>query len=279
MGELSISETNQSGNVLETPDSLRINPHRQREIGIIPIVSNENLPQPPIDEVTIAQNMTYEELQAARKRRIDEHMAKVASRKSPLEAKIKELEENSPERKYLEKLQEEKEKKAKEKRRITKSYIILGVIILITASFIFYWVSGYSHSKVEVAVVSKTNDKFNENLADGHYQAGYFYVFGFEVENNSQHDVKLIGGTMEIFNANGESLAVSNVELQGKLKGNSTEHWNMRLQVNKGDAARELWNSDLSELKITFRIKKIHFEDGTYKNYSNTKNEIIYPQN
>ena len=104
-------------------------------------------------------------------------------------------------------------------------------------------------------------------------------MFGFEVENNSQHDIKLIGGTMEIFNANGESLAVSNMELQGKLKGDSTEHWNMRLQVNKGDAARELWNSDLSELKITFRIKKIHFEDGTYKNYSNTKNEIIYPQN
>lgn len=68
MGELSISETNQSGNILETPDSLIINPHRQREIGIIPIVSNENLPQ-PIDEVTIAQNMTYEELQAAKKKR------------------------------------------------------------------------------------------------------------------------------------------------------------------------------------------------------------------
>lgn len=43
-----------------------------------------------------------------KKREIDEYMAKVASRKSPLEAKIKELEENSPERKYLEKLQEEK---------------------------------------------------------------------------------------------------------------------------------------------------------------------------
>lgn len=178
-----------------------------------------------------------------------------------------------------ERIQEEKEKKAKEKRRITKSYIILGVILLIAASFILYRFSGYSPNKVDIAVVSKTNDTFNENLADGHYQAGYFYVFGFEVENNSQHDIKLIGGTMEIFNANGESLAVSNMELQGKLKGDSTEHWNMRLQVNKGDAARELWNSDLSELKITFRIKKIHFEDGTYKNYSNTKNEIIYPQN
>ena len=88
----------------------------------------------------------------------------------------------------------------------------------------------------------------------------------------------MIGGTMEIFNSNGESLAVSNMELQGKLKSNSTEHWDMRLQVDKSDAARELWDSDLSELKITFRIKKIRFEDGTYKNYSNTQNEIIYPE-
>lgn len=177
-----------------------------------------------------------------------------------------------------EKIQEEKEKKAKEKRRIIKSYIILGVILLIAASFIINWLSGYSHNKVDISVVSKNNDTFNENLADGHYQAGYFYTFGFEIENNSQHDIKMIGGTMEIFNSNGESLAVSNMELQGKLKSNSTEHWDMRLQVDKSDAARELWDSDLSELKITFRIKKIRFEDGTYKNYSNTQNEIIYPE-
>lgn len=177
-----------------------------------------------------------------------------------------------------EKIQEEKEKKAKEKRRIIKSYIILGVILLIAASFIINWLSGYSHNKVDISVVSKNNDTFNENLADGHYQAGYFYIFGFEIENNSQHDIKMIGGTMEIFNSNGESLAVSNMELQGKLKSNSTEHWDMRLQVDKSDAARELWDSDLSELKITFRIKKIRFEDGTYKNYSNTQNEIIYPE-
>ena len=175
-------------------------------------------------------------------------------------------------------IREEKEKKAKQRQRVIKSYVVLGVILLIAASFIINWLSGYSHNKVDISIISKTNDTFNENLADGHYQAGYFYVFEFEVENDSQHDIKLIGGTMEIFNKDGESLAVSNVELQGKLKGDSTERWNMRLQVNKGDAARELWNSDLTELVIKFRIKKIHFADGTYKNYSNTKSEVIYPQ-
>lgn len=180
--------------------------------------------------------------------------------------------------KEQEEIKEEKKKEAKEKRRIAKSYIILGVILLIISSFVIYTVSGYSSGKVDIAVVSKTNDTFNENLADGQYQAGYFYVFGFEVENNSQHDIKLIGGKMEIFNGDGESLSVSNVELSGELKGGSTEQWNVRLQVDKGDAARELWDSDLSELKITFRIKKIHFEDGPYKSYSKTKNEIIYPQ-
>ena len=50
-----------------------------------------------------------------------------------------------------------------------------------------------------------------------------------------------------------------------------------RFIKKSGSVARELWNTELEDLTIKFRVKTIHFEDGTNKNYSDTKNRIIYP--
>lgn len=173
----------------------------------------------------------------------------------------------------------EKEKRKKRKARFKKICIIavaLWVTLAITVSIINK-VNGYSEKNISIAVKSKTNVKFNENTADGYNDAGYFYDFEFEITNNSPNDIRLIRGNFEILDKEGNTLSTSSLEMHCELKGNSTEMQWVHLNVSKGDNARELWNSELEDLIIKFKIKTIYFKDGTNKNYSDTKNRIIYP--
>lgn len=188
----------------------------------------------------------------------------------------------------IEQLQQEEEMKAaevkkreqieKSKRKKDKvctiSIAVIAAIVLIC--FIAYRIHGYSSSNISMHILSKTNDTYNENLASGYSGAGYFYIFTFEVDNNSPYDIELIRGNMEIVNTQGQTLSTSSVEMQGDLLKRSTQKWNIRLNVDKGNNAREIWNTDLDDLKITFKIKAIYFSDGTNKTYGDSKKTIIH---
>ena len=168
----------------------------------------------------------------------------------------------------IQRLNEEKQKSQK-KKRIIRLAIVSAAIFVIFAIVLLVVINsnGYSADNISIKIVSKINDKYNENLADGYIGAGYYYTFGHVVSNDSPNDIRLIRGTMEVFDSNGNSLSTSTVEMQGKLQAKSSATWNIQLNVSKGDNARKIWNSSLEELKITFRIKAIYFGDGTEKSY------------
>ena len=81
---------------------------------------------------------------------------------------------------------------------------------------------------------------------------------------------------MDINNSNGKTLATTTINLSGELEAGKKGTWNVQVNVDKGDNAVEIWNSDFSELEITFRIREITFENGTDKRYNNTKNEVVH---
>lgn len=193
-----------------------------------------------------------------------------------LERKISELDTKNKiiEQERIEKINQEKRKKRFKKMCV---FTVLSLVILTLVGSMIYKANGYSADNLDIKVISKTNVKFNENLADGYTGSGYFYTFEFETTNNSPNDIELIRGDFEIFNKDGRTLSSSSLELHCDLNGKSTDTYNVQLNVYKGNAARELWNTELKDLTIKFRVKTIHFEDGTNKNYSDTKNRIIYP--
>lgn len=176
----------------------------------------------------------------------------------------------------------EQEKREAKRRKTVKIATIAGIIALVVvivcviAFVVINKNAGYSAKNFNIKVTSKVNDKYNEELADGYRDAGYFYTFTFEVENHSPNDIIQLYGYMDINNRQGKTLSSSSIELQGTLSANSENTWRVQLNVSKGDNAREIWNTDISNLQITFRISSIYFADGTNKTYPDTKNEIVH---
>lgn len=190
--------------------------------------------------------------------------------------KIKEFVDNSIQAIYdAEQAEIEKQKKQKKKYLISTIALILSIVVILSTVLIVIN-HGYSAEHFTIEVVSKKNDSFNDNLATGYWQAGYFYTFGFEVTNDSPNAIKKLSGTMDINNSKGKTLATTTINLSGDLESGEKGTWNVQVNVDKGDNAKEIWNSDFSELEITFRIREITFENGTEKRYNDTKNEIVH---
>lgn len=190
--------------------------------------------------------------------------------------KIKESIDNSIQ--AIEEAEQAEIQRKKKQKKITILSVVAAILLIATmiTTFVIVRNNGYSADNFTIEVVSKTNDSFNENLATGYRQAGYFYTFGFEVTNDSPNAIKKLSGTMDINNANGKTLATTTINLSGELAAGEKGTWNIQVNVDKGDKAKEIWNSDFFELEITFRIREITFEDGTEKRYNDTKNEIVH---
>ena len=179
---------------------------------------------------------------------------------------------------FIEEQEQEIIRQEKQKKKIkifSMIAAILAIAIIITTVKIVKN-NGYAADNFSIAVVSKTNKDFNEDLATGYTGSGYFYNFKFEITNNSPNTMKKLTGNMDINNSNGKTLASTKIYLSGELVADEKGTWNVEVNVAKGDKAIEIWNSDLSELEITFKIIEIEFEDGTIKRYTDTKNEVIH---
>ncbi len=176
----------------------------------------------------------------------------------------------------------EQERIIAHKKKVKKYSIVSAIIaaILIVVMIITLTTvnknNGYKAENFTISVTSKTNDSYNEDLADGYLGSGYYYTFAFTVNNSSPYSTISIDGNMDINNKYGKTLSSSTVTLNGKLEAGKTGNWNIQLNVYKGDNAREIWNTDFSALEVTFKITSISFEDGTIKNYTDTKNQIIH---
>lgn len=168
---------------------------------------------------------------------------------------------------------EEQKHKKKQKYIICCSFLVFAFSLICCLTFT---IRGHSIKNISITVVSKTNDAYNENLVSGHRDSGYFYTFVLDVKNSSPYDVKLIRGDMEVFNKNGDLLSTSSAEIRGNVLRKSSEKYGIQLHTEKGENAREIWNTSLDELKIVFKINAVHFSDGKIKTYRNVKEIVIH---
>ena len=165
------------------------------------------------------------------------------------------------------------------KNKRTKLYVVAVAVCIIVAVVIiaFCGEKTYSADNINMSVVSKTNISYNEDLARGQAYSGYFYEFQISVKNDSSRSVERIVGDLEILNKEGKTLSVSTLNLTCNLEADLSQLYAINLNVEKGENARELWNSELQELTIKFRTKEIRFADKVYKEYPDAKNKTIYP--
>lgn len=156
--------------------------------------------------------------------------------------------------------------------------IVVAVFIAIAAVVVIFVSirnNGYAADNFVVSVLSKTNDSYNENLADGYRGAGYYYTFVFRVNNVDGNETSQINGIVAIRNGDGKELAQFNAQFSGQLQRAESKEWNIQLNVRTGNNAREIWNSTLDELTITFKLTQIYFSDGTLRNFEDSVEKEI----
>lgn len=176
----------------------------------------------------------------------------------------------------------EQERIIAHKKKVKKFSVFSAIIVAILIAAMIITVitvnknNGYKAENFTISVISKTNDTYNEDLADGYRGSGYYYTFVFTIDNASPYSVIEIQGNMDINNKSGKTLSSSTITMNGKLETGETKNWDVQLNVYKGDNAREIWNTDFSALEVTFKITSISFEGGTRKKYADTKNQIVH---
>lgn len=166
----------------------------------------------------------------------------------------------------------------KRKKRMKLAVVLTAVILvvaIIVAAVVYIWMrreEGYSWENYDYYVISKVNDRFNEDLATGYAQAGYFYNLEIRIENHSPNDVTYLEGNLDIeHSVSGELLATFHVRLSGLLEAEKDAIWTLELRIDTSDEARTVWNASLSELNCYFRLDQIIFADETVKTYDDAK--------
>lgn len=205
---------------------------------------------------TIVQNAKdlLNKIKVAKKEDAEEKKAKEEAKKAQLEA----------ERVVRE--------KAEKKKKLIKIVVSLSVILAILVAIIIGVSSSkakeeskYGASNITISVVSKTNGSQTYD--------GYTTNLKIAVTNKCTEKITYLKGSMIISTNGGIELWSGEVSLTGNVYGDGgTGSWNLELS---GDSS-ELWNYNLTQLKIRFKITGAHF-DGITKTYSEDY-KIIYPK-
>ena len=192
-----------------------------------------------------------------------------------LDAKISEISEREKLAAEELAIRNKQENSRKRKRKICTFVVVFAVIFGLVALSL-YQDRDFSPKNISINVISKTNDTFNEELSDKHSESGYFYSFDFEINNKGAEGVKLIRGDLEIVNKQGKVLSTSSLVMRLQLNAKSSVIQTVQLNVKTSPSARELWNTDLNDLEISFRIREIHLINGPSKTYTDTKKIVIH---
>ena len=192
-----------------------------------------------------------------------------------LDAKISEISER--EKLAAEELDiRNKQENARRRKRKICVFVVVFAVIFGLVALSLYQDRDFSPKNISINVISKTNDTFNEELSDKHSESGYFYSFDLEINNKGAEGVKLIRGDLEIVNKQGKVLSTSSLVMRLQLNAKSSVIQTVQLNVKTSPSARELWNTDLNDLEIGFRIREIHLINGPSETYTDTKNIVIH---
>ena len=74
-------------------------------------------------------------------------------------------------------------------------------------------------------------------------------------------------GYISISDAEGTVLASGGAWFRGMIVSNNVNYYELSLDLERDAAGVRIWNSDFSDLIISYRITEIHFDNGMIKEY------------
>lgn len=205
-------------------------------------------------------------------------MAELAARQAEAEAKRREEMRLEAERRAAEEkrraeelARQEAENKIKRKKKIIRNSIIAGIVLVAVILGVILFISGqnakYSADNVSVTAVEKNGESgSSKNL---------YFTLVFEAKNTGSVDILQMVGNFKIYNSKGDCLIDDTLTLNGTLKPDKTLQYDVDLSLSNTDKNMELFEADLSGLKITYQITAIEFEGYKVKEYRNSDVMIL----
>ena len=136
--------------------------------------------------------------------------------------------------------------------------IIFGIIFAIIVTPI-YKKAAYRRGLFSAEIIDKVNVDYDDYTAN--------IVLKFNIINDSRHNANRLEGYITISDAEGTVLAYGGTWFSGAISAKNSTYHELSFDLNRSAATTRLWNADLSELIIKYRITEIHFDDGTVKEY------------
>ncbi len=127
----------------------------------------------------------------------------------------------------------------------------------------------YSEANIVLSITEKTQS------TDSSYYDGLVTNFKITFTNNSSLDVSSLDGQMVIYNINDLVLYDGTVTLRGDLTAGETHNFNLKLDYRTDDKILELYNADLSDLKVTFKLSSVLYGGWDVKDYPDSKVQIL----
>ena len=121
----------------------------------------------------------------------------------------------------------------------------------------------YSADNIIITVEEKMDATINSS-----YSNGYVSAFKIKIKNNSTLAVYNIVGEMIIYNAEGKVIDTGNCTFKCNLSGGDEGSFVLNIDRKSSDEALELYYSSIDDLRITFRLTEVIYENYERKEYS-----------
>ena len=204
----------------------------------------------------LAEEQREKERQAEEEKRKQEELQRQRERKAAAEKRRQE--EMA--------IRQEKEKKQKKVKTIISiaviAVLILGIILMVKGC-----TAKYSVDNIDISVAAKYNDSASNKNVN--------FSLVFEVENKGSLDIHKLVGNFKIYNANGDCLLSDTLTLNGVVKPDNMLQFDVDLSLSATDKSIEIYNTDLSGLKITYQLTEVVFENYKEKEYKNSDVKVI----
>jgi hypothetical protein len=216
------------------------------------------------------RRIAEEKREAERKRQAEEQ--RIAEEKRKEEERLAAERRAAEEKRLAEERarQEEADRIRRKKQKIKKIIIAASVLVAVIIGIIIFTSvqnAKYSDDNVSVTVVAKNGENATYNKLH--------FTLVFEAENTGSIDILQLVGNLKIYNTAGDCLLSDTLTLNGTLKPDNTLQYDVEISLSDTDKNMELFETELSGLKITYQLTSIEFEGYKTKEYKNSEVQIL----
>ena len=220
------------------------------------------------DTITANKNNRLAAEAAERKRIADAEAAERRKAEAAEKARLAEIKRKEDEERYRRWEREDRIKKI-----VIISLIAIGAIgIILGAIFgIRAIVKGaeakeyarYSEDNIVISIEDKVEATKNSSYSDG-----YITAFKVKIKNNSILDVTEIKGEMKIYNASDKLLITTICTFTGDMTAGEESIFTLNIDNRQSDEVVEFYYADCEDLKVTFKLTEVIYEDNETREYS-----------